>query len=78
MIKLAAYESIASILNTLSVLKYFLLHCGACNLPFAVSKIFSLSVLKKLTLSSVVTQRQTSTIFQIYFPPGIALSQVWY
>ena len=78
MIKLAAYESIASILNTLSVLKYFLLHCGACNLPFAVSKIFSLSVLKKLTLSSVVTQRQTSTIFQIYFPLGIALSQVWY
>ena len=78
MIKLAAYESIASILNTLSVLKYFLLHCGACNLPFAVSKIFSLSVLKKLTLSSVVTQRQTSTIFQTYFPLGIALSQVWY
>ena len=78
MIKLAAYESIASILNTLSVLKYFLLHCGACNLPFAVSKIFSLSVLKKLTLSSVITQRQTSTIFQIYFPLGIALSQVWY
>ena len=78
MIKLAAYESIASILNTLSVLKYFLLHCGACNLPFVVSKIFSLSVLKKLTLSSVVTQRQTSTIFQIYFPLGIALSQVWY
>ena len=78
MIKLAAYESIARILNTSSVLKYFLLHCGACNLPFPVSKIFSLSVLKNLTLSSIVTQGQTSTIFQIYFPQGIGLSQVWY
>ena len=76
MIKLTAYESTASVLNTLSVMKYFLLHCGACNLPFAVSKIFSLSVLKKLTFSSIVTQRQNSTIFQIYFRLGIGLYQV--
>ena len=78
MIKLTASESIASILNTLSVLKFFLLHCGACSLPFAVLKKFALSVLKKLTLSSIVAQRQPSTIFQIYFRLGIGLSQVWY